>query len=413
MKKFTLLLILLSISTFSFSQYVFDTISSGVSPGAYNGISSVYFIDENNGWITAGKLMDMVLKTTDGGDSWNVVTIDATTPRYYKDVQFLDVNTGFVVSSSGYIYRTTNGGTSWEQSPYLYGWTTTEGYSGNANLQFFDANTGYASRTSYNVVKITDFSNASGWTKLNSFSSSDYNNMHFSDTTNGWVVHDEVNGSNAYYTSDAGSTWNRDTIFADNKDIKAVFMIDSDTIYATSAGSKVYKSMDGGGSWSELNTTLSKWLYGIHFASPKFGFAVGQQATIFAIDDYGKSVSKATVNGTGETFNDVFVLNENFAIAVGNQGVMVKFKAGGSSVSEIEKVEFNLFPNPAKENITIKFDASNDYEKIEIIDMLGKTIKTLITQTTNNQLIIDVSDLNNGIYFLKGKTQVKKFVVSN
>ncbi|MCF8297081.1 MAG: T9SS type A sorting domain-containing protein [Saprospiraceae bacterium] len=412
MKKLSITILALMFSGMAFSQYVFDTINSGVSPGAYNAISSVNFIDENNGWITAGALKDKVLKTTDGGDTWNVVTIDATTQRYYKDVQFLDANTGFVLSSSGYIFRTTNGGTTWEQSPWLYGWTTTEGYSGNGNLQFFDANTGYATRTSYSVVKITNFSTASGWTKLNSFSSSHYNNMHFADSVHGWVVTDVTAGSNGYHTDDAGATWTKDTIFANNKDINAVFAVDADTIYATSGLSRIYKTTDGGDSWNELATTGNDGLNGIHMSSPKFGFVVGQGPTIFVIDNYGTTVTSATVNGTNETLSDVYSIGENFAIAVGYQGTMLRFKSGGSSVAEIKEVEFNLFPNPAKENITIKFDSSNDYEKIEIIDMLGKTVKTIITQTANNKISIDISDLDNGIYFLKGNSQVKKFVVS-
>jgi PKD repeat protein len=66
-----------------------------------------------------------------------------------------------------------------------------------------------------------------------------------------------------------------------------------------------------------------------------------------------------------------------------------------------------IFPNPANNFIEIKTDL--DYSSVSIMDVTGKTIKHVISQNR-----IDISDLTNGIYFIKitGKenTVIRKFV---
>lgn len=85
------------------------------------------------------------------------------------------------------------------------------------------------------------------------------------------------------------------------------------------------------------------------------------------------------------------------------------------SVKEMKQVyEFSVFPNPANSLLKIKMHEKALYDcQLEIIDVLGK-----VQQTKKYTELIDaeinVSELNQGIYFLKlsvnGKTSIKKFV---
>lgn len=74
------------------------------------------------------------------------------------------------------------------------------------------------------------------------------------------------------------------------------------------------------------------------------------------------------------------------------------------SVDEFENVTFSIYPNPANNLVNIKTDLSID--NIDVVNMLGQTVKTY-TNITNKS--IDISTLNNGVYFLnitaEGKTQ--------
>ena len=72
-----------------------------------------------------------------------------------------------------------------------------------------------------------------------------------------------------------------------------------------------------------------------------------------------------------------------------------------------------LYPNPAKNTLTIS-DASNSANaSIEITDISGRIVKSL-NAGFSNELVINVSELTSGNYILKLKsengTAVKKFI---
>ena len=68
------------------------------------------------------------------------------------------------------------------------------------------------------------------------------------------------------------------------------------------------------------------------------------------------------------------------------------------SVTETASISNNvsLFPNPAKNNVTISTLLTNN-DNIKIFDVTGKLIKT--ERFNSNSITLSVSDLNNGLYF--------------
>lgn len=71
-------------------------------------INSVFFLNDTLGWF-AGQGGG---RTTDGGDTW---TLMPGLPQYTMSIFFTDPDTGYAVSISGFVLRTTNGGTDWEE----------------------------------------------------------------------------------------------------------------------------------------------------------------------------------------------------------------------------------------------------------------------------------------------------------
>jgi len=83
-----------------------------------NLISDIIFIDSLNGFgVTDNNFSNdtgYIIKTTNGGDNWNIVFIDN---RDYKAIAFIDLNTGYVCgakpSSGSRLLKTTNSGLNW------------------------------------------------------------------------------------------------------------------------------------------------------------------------------------------------------------------------------------------------------------------------------------------------------------
>ena len=71
-----------------------------------NDLSSVFFVDEYTGYAVG--LDGIIIKTINGGATWNVLS-SGTTKNLYS-VFFTDANTGYVAGAGGIILKTTNGG---------------------------------------------------------------------------------------------------------------------------------------------------------------------------------------------------------------------------------------------------------------------------------------------------------------
>lgn len=86
-------------------------------------------------------------------------------------------------------------------------------------------------------------------------------------------------------------------------------------------------------------------------------------------------------------------------------------------IPEKEKIEINIFPNPASSTITVSCNKPlQSIYVLSIYDLLGKKVKGFV-KMVNNKIEIDVSDLQSGIYFLQVENkqeiiQQEKIVIS-
>lgn len=114
--------------------------------------------------------------------------------------------------------------------------------------------------------------------------------------------------------------------------------------------------------------------------------------------DYSEALKNININNCpvkhGSNEEDLTVL-QNFRDFV--------FSAGDGSLLNIEDLpstqNFSVFPNPAQNQLNLRFNNSESELTIKILDVYGREIST---QTTpNNQLSFDVVDLQSGIYFVQ------------
>lgn len=76
------------------------------------------------------------------------------------------------------------------------------------------------------------------------------------------------------------------------------------------------------------------------------------------------------------------------------------------SVSEINYMQINVFPNPSENQLNIV--ANQPIQNYNITDLSGRTI--LESQTQQHQTLVDVQNLASGIYLLKAGNSVTRFV---
>ena len=102
-------------------KIVFKTMDGGETwfeteewPMNDNDIRSVYFTDENTGWICGGNMTMIICKTTDGGLTWHTQFEVHPFSHGLWDIEFIDDEKGFVCSKDRTLLMTENGGDDWK-----------------------------------------------------------------------------------------------------------------------------------------------------------------------------------------------------------------------------------------------------------------------------------------------------------
>ena len=144
--------------------------------GGFPGYYRVYFLNQNTGFVCGVKGID---KSINGGSNW--VSLNAPL-NSYLDLSVLNQDTIWSVSSNsltGGVYRTSNGGASWDRQLDL-------GSSNPNHIYMFDGSMGFISKngTGGYVKKTTD--GGSSWFTVDSAASSGFTDMYFADYFNGW-----------------------------------------------------------------------------------------------------------------------------------------------------------------------------------------------------------------------------------
>lgn len=176
--------------------------------------------------------------------------IDSNIPEdFYDDLTFTNETTGYAVSRTGKIIKTTNSGTNW---------TTL-----NSNvtfplkkIQFINENLGYViggDDTGSFILKTTNAGQSWTVTNLSSEFNASPNSLFFKNENEGFVV-----GNHLFKkTVDGGITWNNVfTSAAENfQDIK--FNYDLSVGYLTLNNGNYYKTTNGGQLWQPIDVDIS------------------------------------------------------------------------------------------------------------------------------------------------------------
>jgi photosystem II stability/assembly factor-like uncharacterized protein len=241
-------------------------------------LTAIHFMDETHGW---GVTSQYVLRTEDGGTTWYNVTPPGITDFGYSPTSyFLDNSHGWVVlpdqtdpSAPGQLFRTSDSGTTWEESSFPAGT--------GGSFSFVDANTGFylaalgaGAGSEWVAVESTTDGGATWKTAFTHTPGAAENpgdlpaggmksGISFRDATHGWVTGNIPMDSYMYlyYSTDGGSKWTQQpaeipsalgTVFAGT--YPPVFFgqegIMPVTMVANATNLVIYKSSDGGTTWT-------------------------------------------------------------------------------------------------------------------------------------------------------------------
>ncbi|MCB0598578.1 MAG: hypothetical protein KDD28_31175, partial [Phaeodactylibacter sp.] len=255
----------------------------------YAYIRDIHFINDSIGWacgeryVSGSYVGGFYMKTTDGGDNWEMFTPPGPYPY---NIFFVDEQNGCISANSlSVTYWTDDGGEDWHESAF----DIAPGQNGIiGGLFFINRDTGWISAWNISTQKTTD----GGRTWQAQSPSPDLNarEIHFVDENNGWVIGNSGSNGRLYHTTDGGENWELQlSMFRDYDD---VFFLTPHTGWVAAEDNSVCRSIDRGYTW-DCYPVMGDELLGVesvYFANDSLGW-IGEtlHRGVFVSTDGGQS----------------------------------------------------------------------------------------------------------------------------
>ena len=419
--KFLITVLFFTLSSFAFAQEGWvDVTPSGTVPR----LLGVYALDADNIWVTG--VDGTILHTIDGGLNW--VSVQSGITVGLGKVQFINPDTGWVASSH-YIYRTTDGGSSWVEQLYLPNSsdiiTDVEFVRGLPGEPVW----GYATGGLQSFWKTTD--GGETWTSNGgACGNGNFNACSFVDKNTGWIVGvPSVSTTETIMrTTDGGGTFEEQTNPVSEPYLRDVSFINSQRGLAVGNYGQTILTSNGGANWEQRPNGSKTWMR-IFLTETGKAWAIGFDGTISHSDDWGFNW-QTQESGVNDLLWGIHFINDNEGWVVGQissqYGVILHTTTGGL-VTEIDEelftpVEYSLsqnYPNPFNPSTKFQYSIPQSTKvQIKIFDMLGNEIETLINEEKSvgtYELNWNAIGLPSGVYFYQLKAgnfiETKKMIL--
>ncbi len=358
--------------------------------GPFSKLDDFDFVDANTGWTlnSFGK----VFKTTDGGDSWNE---QADLGEYLRCIKFADANVGYAGSlqgsfggppSNSKLFKTTDGGATWND--------LTDAINpepiGICGLSVVDAQTVYGCGAFYGPARVyKSLDGGASWTNIDmSAYATSLVDVHFFTADFGFVVGAGTAGGAGgliLRTLDGGATWapvHNTNITSDL--LWKIQALDANNLYASIAGvsmqhgARVLISNDGGDTWTSKQVAAGEvHLQGVGFLNQEHGFAGGFFDGVYETMDGGDNWSLLDV---GANYNRFQKINDTLIYASGHTIYNYSTMPDSTITSAQElfpqpSYGMQVAPNPVSDDLQVSYNLGQaTHLNLALYDAQGKKV---------------------------------------
>ncbi|MGE5682607.1 MAG: YCF48-related protein [Bacillota bacterium] len=333
-------------------------------------IKDMFFLNDKVGYISHQSRR--VCKTTDGGETWKEILPDTSATGFYSyGIHFVNESKGFVVgclsSKVDFIYRTKDGGATWDSVSYILKTNLKSVAFGSDNN---GAVVGDALKAAYtndggNTWKVSTFNNVPS-TKA----TANLTKVTFSDPLNAVAVGNAI----VLRTTDGGANWNFVDITGITENLSGVAF--KDALNGWTAGSRnaspkktsVLKTTDGGSTWTDVADTTV-----LNYSTTLVSMTIDKNNMVWAGALYGTIFTNSPATGVIE-----------------NKAVLNSFELSQN------------YPNPFNPSTTIEYSIKQTGNvTLNVYDVLGKCVKSLINENQKAgtyKVNLNATDLASGLY---------------
>lgn len=176
-----------------------------------------------------------------------------------RAVHFADAQNGWIGGSVQTILKTTNGGMSWNLQYTGAPWDTI------FSISFVNSSLGWAAGSNGKVIQSIDGGN--NWTNRNVSSDVQIKYIRFTSAQNGWIV-----GTDVLHTTDGGQNWESVILSSPNEFVTGCFLDSLHGWLADTAG--IFRTINGGATFQRYEIDTSRLITHMKFGSQQTGYMI-------------------------------------------------------------------------------------------------------------------------------------------
>lgn len=416
--KRTLLLTLFILTTSAYIQAQFGW-SLCTAPGNLGRVDDIFMLNTRTGYAVSGS--GKILKTTDGA-TWQTLLYRPGT--YFRSTEFVSEQVGFVggfpnSNFDSVLLVTRDGGASWTNLTQSIAPAARKGICG---LAAPNANTIYGCGNWYDespyIIKSTNGGVSWSFIDMSAYATSVID-MHFLNSDTGFAVGRGENPDRTaiiLYTTDGGQNWVykfKNTVISEY--CWKIYRLNTQTYFASieddqpTQPAKILKSTDGGNTWSikAVSSRTQTFLQGVGFLTPDLGWTGGHTDSTLESNDGGLTW-KRIVPCRG--LNRFFRVNDTLAYGSGNGIWRLSRQPSGQSQSTDDPIfaSFTFSPNPANSRLNIQLKLKRPtHSYMALLNSEGRVVLIIDNEDRPEGLYdftVPAWKLSTGVYFLLMRT---------
>lgn len=347
-----------------------------------------------------------LVRTFDGGATWSAFQTPFVN-SWFLAVDFPSPSVGYACGGTAFgehkvcIVKTTDGGVTWDS-------LTANAYSGYMfhDIHFIDDTTGFVAGDVFTgLMKTTDGGNT--FAQIGSGVLSPVMAIEFIDDQIGLVATWYYQGGDAvaalYRTTDQGLTWLQvytDTMTnitgLDHRRINTIHFVDALNGYAVGGNGTFLRTTDGGLTWTASTIAPgSSDLTALWFTSPLVGY-INNAGTISRTDDGGATWTIQAVLPVALAYK-VMMVNENTGYMISTTEVYKTANGGANAIGEHPFGQgLSLYPNPVSDRLYIRGATNGVYGQLAVVNAVGQVVLV----APNGSEPLEVGMLPAGLYTL-------------
>jgi len=347
------------------------------------------FFDHENGWILQEPMDKDVMHSADGGYTWSEVDLNQTGRLY--ELSFPTESCGYIISDKMELIKTTDAGQNWEIMNLDFDSTYFR------EMQFISQDTGFMCGGIDRFYRT--YNGGEDWEEFQIINSSSVTDIYFINGQEGWLtISDSVCG----HTIDGGASWDYTRVPSDR--LYLVYFYDKNLGFIHCLNSDMYQSSDGGKTWHLVHQQFS-YPADIVMTDSLCGWMTSKTRVYrttnggYSWTEYFRPLSK----------NDMWDISDLCSIdsshiwfsTMDGRVFALSLEMGNDEISGSKGIK--IYPNPVSNILTLELSSiNNDDISLMIFSLDGRLLLSKeFLPKDNSEIKIDVSGFLPGVYIVR------------